>query len=80
MVSDCYFGSMESYLKDLFDSIDSLSETVSLLREYPNPNPSRDEILHELTDLSYKIDECARMRTQVYERVINNLSDEYEIS
>ena len=67
-------------MKDLFHSIDSLSETVSLLREYPNPNPSRDEVLQELTDLSYKIDECARVRTQVYERVINNLSEEYEIN
>ena len=67
-------------MKDLFDCIDSLSETVSILRDYPNPNPSRDELLQELTGLSYKLDECARVRTQVYERVINNLSEEYEIS
>lgn len=78
MVNDVYQGSMESYLKELFGCIDDLGDYVKFLRDYPNANPSRDEILMELTDLSSKIDECARVRTKMYEKVINNLSDDYE--
>ena len=66
---------MESYLDELFRSIDDLGEIVGLLRRYPNARPSREEVLRELTDLSYKIDECARVRTKMFEKVINNLSD-----
>ena len=80
MVSNQFTGSMEDHLKELLDCIDQLKSHADMLRFYPQRDPDRDIVLMELTDLSYKIDECAHVRTQVYEKVINNLSEEYEVS